>query len=61
MTKLLEQAIDQLRELPQEEQDAAADVLLHTFPATIVTMSSSQTKSKKFIAFAAISVTAPRA
>lgn len=27
MTKLLEQAIEQLRELPEEEQDAAADVL----------------------------------
>jgi len=27
MTKLLEQAIDQLRDLPEEEQDAAADVL----------------------------------
>jgi hypothetical protein len=27
MTKLLDQAIDQLRELPEEEQDAAADAL----------------------------------
>lgn len=27
MTKLLEEAIEQLRELPQDEQDAAADVL----------------------------------
>jgi hypothetical protein len=27
MTKLLKQAIDQLRELPEEEQDAAADAL----------------------------------
>ena len=27
MTKLLEEAIDQLRELPEEEQDAAADAL----------------------------------
>jgi hypothetical protein len=27
MTKLLEQAIAQLRELPEEDQDAAADVL----------------------------------
>ncbi len=27
MTKLLEQAIEQLRELPEDEQDAAADVL----------------------------------
>jgi hypothetical protein len=27
MTKLLQEAIDQLRELPAEEQDAAADVL----------------------------------
>lgn len=27
MTKLLEQAIEQLRELPEEEQDAAADAL----------------------------------
>lgn len=27
MTKLLQEAFDQLRELPEEEQDAAADVL----------------------------------
>jgi hypothetical protein len=27
MTKLLDEAIDQLRELPDEEQDAAADAL----------------------------------
>jgi hypothetical protein len=27
MTKLLEEAIEQLRDLPEEEQDAAADVL----------------------------------
>jgi hypothetical protein len=27
MTHLLEQAIEQLRELPEEEQDAAAEVL----------------------------------
>jgi hypothetical protein len=27
MTKLLEQAIDQLRDLPEEDQNAAADVL----------------------------------
>jgi hypothetical protein len=27
MTSLLDQAIEQLRELPEEEQDAAADVL----------------------------------
>ena len=27
MTDLLEQAIEQLRDLPEEEQDAAADVL----------------------------------
>lgn len=27
MTKLLEQAIEQLRDLPEEEQDAAADAL----------------------------------
>jgi hypothetical protein len=27
MTKLLEQAVDQARELPPEDQDAAADVL----------------------------------
>jgi hypothetical protein len=27
MTKLLDEAIDQLRELPDEEQDAAADVV----------------------------------
>jgi len=27
MTKLLEEAIEQLRDLPEDEQDAAADVL----------------------------------
>jgi hypothetical protein len=27
MTKLLQQAIEQLRDLPEDEQDAAADVL----------------------------------
>jgi hypothetical protein len=27
MTKLLQQAIEQLRDLPEEDQDAAADVL----------------------------------
>ena len=27
MTKLLEQAVEQLRELPEEQQDAAADAL----------------------------------
>jgi hypothetical protein len=61
MTKLLEQAIKELRNLPEKEQDAAADARSLTLQGTSGSTDCAPTRLPKCIASAARYATAPHA